>query len=365
MAPKGFSTEAQGLPCHVVVDRWVGGLAGGGLRFHPDVSPRELRRLARTMTHKWALLGVPFGGCKLGVAGDPTRSEKVEVLETFAREATDFLHDRIITGPDMGTTPREMTRFFRAVGQDGYDVASRRLRTLGHRPSSPEAYRRVMRALQSEITGVAVAHAAAKARNVAGRTMKGTRVSIQGYGSVGRAAAEELARLGARIVALADVEGCLHRPQGLDPRRLSSEAGILNKAALPPGTELMPRDRWPRVEADVLVPAAVADAIHSRDVQHLQAEMIVEAANIPVREEVERELHEEGILVVPDFVVNGGLAAAFGVLVTGTWEDPEGVREEVLRRIVGATERVAEAAVREGRFPREAAVELAERGTGG
>ncbi len=92
----------------------------------------------------------------------------------------------------------------------------------------------------------------------------------------------------------------------------------------------------------------------------LQAEMVVEAANVPVPEEVERQLHANGVLVLPDFVVNGGLAATFGVLVTGPWEDPGSVREEVLRRVVAATERVAEEAVRGGRLPREVAVELAE-----
>ncbi len=344
---------------YVVIDRLTQGLAGGGLRFHHDVGLSELRRLARTMTHKWSLLGLPFGGCKLGIRGDASRPDKQHIIQGFAEEVKAFVRDRVFTGPDMGTSPPDLRPFFSSLGQDSYDVVAQKLQSAGYRSTPKDGFRSVMRKVQATVTGIGVARATEEAwKRIAG-SLQGVRVSIQGYGSVGRAAAEELGRLGASVVCIADEEGCLWNPQGLDLSALRGPTpGILNRGDLPGRTESMSGTRWLQVDSDILVPAAIADAINWTNVQDVKAKLVVEAANIPVPEDVEAHLHRKEILVLPDFLVNAGLACAFGVLVTDLWERPNDVFEEVARRIVHSTSHVVDRALGQGHLPREAAVEL-------
>ncbi|MFQ5837712.1 MAG: Glu/Leu/Phe/Val dehydrogenase dimerization domain-containing protein [Thermoplasmata archaeon] len=355
-----FTLKISSLNAHVVVDCFVHDLAGGGLRFSPSVDLPELRRLARTMTHKWAMLELPFGGCKLGIQGDPSRSDKTAVLREFAVQAKDFLRDRVFTGPDMGTTPADLRTFFGVMGQDSYDVVAKRLSSMGYRPTSKEGYRSIMRSIQGDVTGVAVARAAERAWKSRGGSLNGATVSIQGFGSVGRAAAEELIGLGARVVCIGDELGCLWNARGLDATQLGGpRPGIMKRSPLQRGTEERPGDYWLDAQADILVPAAIADAINWENVSRVDAKMVVEGANIPVPEDVEAHLHERDVLVLPDFVVNAGLAAAFGVLLTDTWEGPKEVLQEVLKRIVSSTAAVVDGSLHQERPPREVAVELA------
>ncbi len=359
-SPDELAVKIAGLDAYVVVDRLVQGLAGGGLRFHPSVDLHEMRRLARTMTQKWALLGLPFGGCKLGIRGRPDKADMSIVLEGFAREVKTFVRGRIFTGPDMGTSPSNLRIFFNAVGQDSYDIVAKRLRSLGYHSTPKGTYITILRALQVDITGLAAARAAAEAWRKMGGSLEDVTVSIQGFGSVGRAVAQEMNRLGATVVCIADELGCLWNPKGLDLSRLSgSTPGLMSRHDLPHGTEEQAGEQWLGVDAEVLVPAAVADAINWDNLQKVHAKMVVEAANIPVPEDVEEQLHKSGTLVLPDFLVNGGLAAAFGTLLTSVWERQEDVLEDVVGRIVSSTSQVIDRALTQGRLPREVAREVA------
>jgi glutamate dehydrogenase/leucine dehydrogenase len=365
-ASREASWEVSGLQAHIVVDRFVHGLAAGGLRISESVDLHELRRLARTMTYKWALLGIPIGGCKLGIRGDPSRSDKALLLQEFARAARRFLVDRIVTGPDMGTSPSDLRLFFREMGQDSYDVASKALRARGYRPTARNLYRSIMRAIQNRVTGLAVARAAEVAWREFDGTLANVTVSIQGFGSVGRVVAEEMNRMGARIVCIADHVGSLWDPHGLDVAELGSDgAGLMKRSGLSGSTRRLPREEWLQVQADILVPAAVADAISWENVSRVKARMVVEAANIPVAEDVEVHLHENGVLVLPDFVVNAGLAGAFGILVTEEWRRAGDVLREVIRRITSSSTRVVEEALRHDLPPREVAVRFAKGGLEG
>lgn len=356
--------EREGLEGFVAVDRFVGGLAGGGLRFHPDVGLSELRRLARTMSAKWALLGVPFGGAKLGIRGDPTAAGKEGAIRWFAQEARSTVRDRVFTGPDMGTSFSDMRPWNDVLGQDAYDVVVGRMRRGGKDPTPRRDYRRIMRAVQGSITGVAVARATQAVWKRMGRRLEGTPVAIQGFGDVGRVVAEELFAAGARVVAIADALGCVTRSLGLDPRRLvGPQPGTMDRAGLPDGAAARAGTAWLETEAEILIPAAVADAIRGDNVEEVRARLVVEAGNIPVTEEAEGALHRRGVTVLPDFLVNGGLAGAFGALTTRRWARAADVKREVISRIVGSTLRVVDQA-REGTgTPREVARELA--GVGG
>ncbi len=353
--------DLSGPQAYIAVDRFRSDLAGGGLRFSPSVSQEELQRLALTMTHKWALLELPFGGCKLGVKGDPAANEKAALLVQFARRAKGFLRDRIFTGPDMGTSPGDLRSFFSEMGQDSYDVVRGKLEDRGYTPTPKDSYRRILRTIQHDVTGVAVARAAEVAWETFQGPILGAKVSIQGFGSVGKAAAIEFDRLGATVVCIADVEGCVWHPDGLGVEDLVGPSrGIMDRERLPVGAKKMPREDWVGVDADILVPAAVADAINPDNVGKVKARMVVEAANIPVSHELERQLHQAGVLVLPDFVVNGGLAGAFGALLTGKWDAAGSVLDDVIRRITFATSEVVKKGLDEERSPRDIAVEVAE-----
>ncbi|MFQ5908964.1 MAG: Glu/Leu/Phe/Val dehydrogenase dimerization domain-containing protein [Thermoplasmata archaeon] len=360
-SPGSWSFDVNGHEAFVVVNRWANDLAAGGLRFSPEVTLAEVERLALTMTRKWAILELPFGGAKLGIRGDPERTDKYAVLRAFGNASQEVVRDRVVTGPDLGTTSRDITVFYEAVGQDPYHMPADRLRSLGFHPTPRPRYTELLRDLGERSTGLAVTRAALKAWEGVHPSGEPPTVSIQGYGSVGRTVAEEMVLQGARVLSVADAEGCLRHPEGLTVDALRGpKPGIMNRAHLPPRTEEAPREAWMEWDSDLLIPASIPDAINRENVGQVKTRMIVEAANIPVHEDVQDELHRRGVFVLPDFLVNGGAAASYGLLLVQQWRRKGDLLREVFRRIVGATELVVDRSLRDARNPREVAIELAE-----
>ena len=356
-----WSFDPNGLEAFVVVDRWRRGLAAGGLRFTRDVTLQELERLALTMTRKWAILDLPFGGAKLGIQGDPEGPDKEIALQEFGKAAADVMRGRVVTGPDLGTGRHDISVFYRAMGEDPYQNAADQLWRLGFHPTPRPRYARFIKGVSEEVTGLAVTRAALAAWERL-RTSEGPpTVSIQGFGSVGRAVAEEMARRGARVLCIADAQGYLRHPEGLAVEALAGgQPGIMDRSHLPADTEAGPREAWMEWESDLLVPASIPDAINRENVGKVKAKMIIEAANIPIPEDIEQDLHRRGVVVLPDFLVNGGAAATYGLLLVREWSREESLLREVFRRIVGATTDVVSRSIAEGRSPREVAVEMAE-----
>ena len=110
-----WSFDPNGLEAFVVVDRWSRGLAAGGLRFTHSVTLPELERLALTMTRKWAILDLPFGGAKLGIRGDPEAPDKEVAFQEFGKAAAEVMRGRVVTGPDLGTSTHDISVFSRAM----------------------------------------------------------------------------------------------------------------------------------------------------------------------------------------------------------------------------------------------------------
>lgn len=356
-----WTFDVGGLEAFVVVDRWRQGLAAGGLRFTPHVTLQELERLALTMTRKWAILGLPFGGAKLGIRGDAAGPSRENALREFGKAAGDVMRDRLVTGPDLGTGGHDISHFYRAMGEDPYRNAANPLSRLGFHPSPRPLYARIIKEVGEEITGLAVTQAALAAWELVRDSEDLPTVSIQGFGSVGGVVAEEMARRGARVVCIADAQGSLRHPEGLAVEMLAGgPAGLMNRSHLPPGTEEAPREVWTEWESDLLVPASIPDAINRENVDQVQAKMVVEAANIPVPEDIEEELHRRGVIVLPDFLVNGGAAATYGLLLVQEWSRKKDLLQEVFRRIVSETTEVVGRSLEEGRNPREVAVAIAE-----
>ncbi len=280
----------------------------GGLRYHPAVDLDEVRALAMAMTWKCALLRLPFGGAKGGVACDPTLLSRGE-LERLTRRLTAEMVDvigpeRDVPSPDVGTDSQVMAwmmdTYSRLKGRAVPGVVTGKPVALGGLEGRVDA------------TGQGMAYCVQEAAKRVGLDLAYAGVAIQGFGNVGRAAARALRGLGARIVAISDVGGGVYRGDGLDLellRRHVQEAGTVAGA---PGAEAITNAELLRLDCDVLVPAALEGQISAANAGSVRARVLAEAANGPTLAEADPILRERGVVVIPDILCNaGGVTASY------------------------------------------------------
>jgi glutamate dehydrogenase (NAD(P)+) len=333
----------SGLRAVLVVDNVACGPAIGGVRMAPDVTTEECFRLARAMTLKNAAAGLRHGGGKAVIFGDPrmAAAEKERLLRAFAGAIADVRD--YIPGPDMGSDETCMAWIHDEIGRSvGLPAA------LGGVPLD-------------EIggTGFGLAVAAEVAQEFCRLELKGARVAVQGFGSVGQHAAHFLAEKGAVLVAAADTQGTLVDPAGLDITALIA----LKRAGRPlvdhgSGRKL-DRDAIVGVDCDIWIPAARPDVIHADNVAHVKAKLVVQGANIPVTAEAEAALHARGVLSLPDFIANAG-----GVISAAVEYHDGGERQAfaTIEEKIRANTRAVLTACRDGTtLPRQAADALARR----
>lgn len=332
-----------GLRAVVAVDNIACGPSIGGVRMAPDVSTDEAFRLARAMTLKNAAAGLSHGGGKAVIYGDPKMDarKKEQLIRAFADAIADLVE--YIPGPDMGTDERAMGWI-----QDEIDRSVGLPRELGGIPLD-----------EIGATGFGLAAAIDVARAEIGIDLKGARVAIQGFGSVGKHAARFLAGRGAILVAASDTGGTLQDPEGLDVAALIA----LKEAGEPLSAHLRGKklggDAVIDVECDIWIPAARPDVIHAGNVERLSTRIVAQGANIPCTPEAEKTLAERGVLVLPDFIANaGGVICAAIEYHGGTEATAFSVIEEKIRANTSA---VLAEAKRAKSLPRAAALALAER----
>ncbi|CAL9419724.1 NAD-specific glutamate dehydrogenase [Actinosynnema sp. ALI-1.44] len=310
-----FSTTLSLPDCDatgwVVVDSMVDGLAMGGTRMTRTVDAVELAALARAMTHKLALVDLPIGGAKAGIRPNGPVRDREHLMRTFGRVTRPLLHGGVYLGCDQGTTHPDRDMFFAAAG---YDIATRPGATRLD-VDWAEFWRSMV-----DITGFGVATAALGAIRASGaRTPQ--RVVLQGFGTVGRGVAQHLAAHGHQIVAVADILGTVEDPAGLPVDKLiecTSTDGTIDRSGLPTSVRVHDGDRaWLKVDSDVLVLAAGADAIDESVVSSVRAKIVVEGGNMSCTKPARRMLGEAGLTVLPDVVVNVGGAAVTGCIIAG------------------------------------------------
>ncbi|GGJ55087.1 hypothetical protein GCM10010121_077110 [Streptomyces brasiliensis] len=196
----------------------------------------------------------------------------------------------------------------------------------------------------------------------AGVPYRGTRVAVQGLGTMGGATARFLARAGLTVVAVADVTGTLANPARLDVGALLAERdahGTVDRSALRPGDRELPGDAWLSSDAEVLFPAAVSYAIDTADQGRIGARWIVEAASMPVLPEAERLLAARGVTVLPDVVVDSGTNARWWTLFGDIGPDAEEAFTHTRRSVRALVELVPARAETDGTTPRAAAHAIA------
>ncbi|MBI4050296.1 MAG: Glu/Leu/Phe/Val dehydrogenase [Candidatus Doudnabacteria bacterium] len=336
-----------GMQGFLVIDNTVLGAGKGGIRMTPDVSVEEVARLARTMTWKNALAGIPFGGAKAGIIwrGGSDRLKK-QFIQSFARAVKLFTPKKYIAGPDVNTGEREMQWFVEATNDwrsatgKPANLCMKIFGKPGERCGIPHEF---------GSTGFGVAVATRIAARMAGVDLSGARLAIHGFGNVGTFTYQYLSGLGAKVVALADRKYTVYSPAGL------KKTDALDK--YPKKFRIKPEDFW-QLDADILIPASVTDVINKSNKNKIKAKIIVEAGNIPMTEEIEKELHKKGILVVPDFVANAGGVISSYAEYRGY--NPKRMLELVEKKIKSSTTMVLKRALRQKKNPRAVALKLAQ-----
>ena len=357
---------ATGARGWFVIDRLVGGMCSGGIRMRPGVTVDEVTQLARTMSHKMAVLDVPYGGAKSGIDCDPASPQAPAVLRGFIEAIRPFIAERYATGADLGTREDDIIAACKLAGLTHPLQA-------GFKAEGGAGLSRVKQALAltSEgipitelIAGYGVAECTTEATEVLGLPLKGATVALQGFGNVGGAAARYLDRAGVRVSVVADIEGTIVDDNGLDVPHLLSirdRFGRVDRRRLKPGARCEPEPAWLSHPVDIMIPAAIGNAIRADNQASINCRLLVEAANNPVTAEAEAQLERRGIAILPDFVANAAAAFLFcGLLEKRLQPTLESIFTVTSRQLRGTTRELLERASREGVSNRRAAEEIAE-----
>ncbi len=280
----------------------------GGIRFHPSVNADEIAALSADMSIKCAVVNIPYGGAKGGVAVDPSRLSRGELERLTRRYAFSIAPmigpDRDIPAPDINTDPQIMSWIMDTV-------------TMLHGHSAPGVVTGKPLAI-----GGTVGHAGATSIGVTicttailqrlGRLANEQRVVIQGYGKVGAPLVKLLSDRGMKVVGVADIKGAIYVPTGVNHLRLAEhveESGTV--VGLPGSEDIAPDELW-TIPSDIAIPAALGGAITEEVAQTMAASIVVEAANGPTTGEAAKLLHERGVRSVPDVLANaGGVVASY------------------------------------------------------
>ena len=275
----------------------------GGIRYHPAVSRSEVKALSGWMVYKCAAVDVPYGGGKGGIKLDPaeySESELERITRAYAKELRPLVgEDRDIPAPDVNTGQREMNWF-----KDTYETLEGTTEpgvVTGKALESGGSEGRV------EATGRSVMLVVREAFERFDRDLDGATVAVQGFGNAGSIAASLLDDLGADIVAASDSSGGIYDPDGLDvdaakahKTETGSLTGFAGSSAEVSNEELLTMD------VDVLIPAALENAIDADIAERVEADLIAEAANGPLTPEADEVLADRDVYVVPDILANAG-----------------------------------------------------------
>ncbi|HWC02286.1 MAG TPA: Glu/Leu/Phe/Val dehydrogenase [Methylomirabilota bacterium] len=328
----------------------------GGVRYALDVNLGEVSALAMLMSWKCALMGLPYGGAKGGVRCDPlalSARERENVTRRYTAEIMLLIGPDIdIPAPDLGTDEQTMAwmmdTYSMTQGRSVPGVVTGKPLLVGGSQGRREA------------TGRGIVYALYEAARHLGQELKGQRVIVQGFGNVGSVVARLLWREGCTIAGVADVNGGIWKPRGLDVRQLAahvSESGTV--AGFQDGDAISNADILEQ-PCDILVPAAVGSQLHQDNAERVKATIVAEAANGPSTPEADGILRERGVTVIPDILANaGGVVVSYFEWVQGLqhyfWRESEITSrlQEIMTRAFG---RVWAVASKEGTDLRTAAL---------
>lgn len=346
-----------GLNGILVIDNTNLGPGKGGIRMTSDVTEEEVMRLARTMTWKNALAGIPFGGAKAGIIWQGgTDLQKKEVMQGFAKAIKIFTPKKYIAGPDVNTGEKEMAQFVEATGNwrsatgKPANLCMKVFGKKGEKCGLPHEF---------GSTGFGVAIATKAMVDVLGIDIKNMKIAIHGFGNVGTFAYKFLTEMGAIVVAIADRDGAVFAEKGFDKTMVNEI--IKNKKPISEykdsGEKISHMDFW-KIPVDILIPASVTDVINKENRDDISAKFIVEAGNIPMRENIEDDLFKKGILFLPDFIANAGGVISSYAEYRGY--NPKQMFKTIEEKITKTTKQVFERAIKTKQNPRQVALQIAQ-----
>jgi glutamate dehydrogenase (NAD(P)+) len=284
------------------------GPAKGGIRYHPAVTVDEVKALATWMTWKTAAVNIPFGGGKGGVICDPKRMSKGELERMTRRYTSEILPvigpEQDIPAPDVYTDAQTMAwimdTYSMTKGYSSLGVVTGKPVSIGGSEGRKEATAR----------GCLVAiEEACKLKKM---SLRGASAAIQGYGNAGSLVARFLTEKKARVVAISDSRGGVFNSRGIDPLKASRYKDRSGTVVGMPGTSRISNEDLLALKCDILVPAALENAITLNNVDQIKAKIVAEAANGPTTPHADEVLARKGILLLPDILANaGGVTASY------------------------------------------------------
>ena len=295
----------------------------GGIRYAPDVNLGEVTALAILMSWKSAIVGLPYGGAKGGVAIDPhplTRSEKQRVTRRYTAELLPIIGvDKDIPAPDLGTDEQTMAwimdTYSNFVGSPQPGIVTGKPASIGGSITRRES------------TGRGAVAIGKAAMEKIGKKYEDSRVVIQGFGNVGRYAALDSFEKGAKVIAVNDLGGGVINEKGLNIPELFKHIAKNNSVNGFSGGDNY-KGEILEVDCDVLIPAAVGGVITSSNAEKISANVIIEGANSPTTVNADKILKDNGVLIIPDILANaGGITASYFEWVQNTqnylWKEAE------------------------------------------
>jgi glutamate dehydrogenase (NAD(P)+) len=276
------------------------GPSKGGIRYHPDVTLDEVKSLAMWMTWKCALMNIPFGGAKGGIACNPKQLSQMELQKD-------------IPAPDVGTDGRVMAWIFDTYSMNkGHSV-------LGVVTGKPLNIGGSLGRIEATARGAlyCIREAVRKQQS----TIAGQRVVVEGFGNVGLYLSRFLAQEGATVIAASDSTGGVYNAKGIDVEAAiahKQETGALSGLK---DSEGISHEELLLLECDVLAPCALEQVITSDNADKIKARIICEGANGPTTPTADEILEDRGVLVLPDVLANaGGVVVSYFEWVQGLQE---------------------------------------------
>jgi glutamate dehydrogenase (NAD(P)+) len=274
----------------------------GGTRFHPNVTLDEIKALATWMTWKSAVVSLPLGGAMGGIVCDPKRMSKTELERMTRRYASEILPligpDRDIPAPDVYTDAQTMAwimdTYAMTVGRAAHGVVTGKPQSIGGTVGSHDAAARGL---------VAIVEEACKLKKM---SVRGASVAVQGFGNSGAAVARIFAEKKAKIVAISDTRGGVANPRGIDPIKAIRYKERAATVVGMPGASRISHDDLLTMKCDILVPAALENAITLHNAEAIKARIVAEASNGPTTPHADEILARRGITVLPDILANAG-----------------------------------------------------------
>lgn len=285
-------TQGQEFLGCLVIDSMVGGRSCGGLRMLPDIDQEEISGLASSMTLKYGFLGLPQGGAKAGVRGNPEspKSQRRKQLKDFAAAVSPLLRSHAyVPGTDMGTDNSDIRYLLRSAGL-------------------PIKFRELRGTHSGYYTALTVMAGVEQAVKHLGLKLDGCTVAIEGFGKVGSALAELLTSANASVVAISTSKGAIYNPQGLDVKKLTKLTAKKGSRVVEAYRDAKNMDCAELLElpVDILCPCARHNSLNIDNAESVQARIVCPGANNPVTHDAEYILSERGVLCMPDFVTNCG-----------------------------------------------------------